>query len=285
MIGVQELLTSVEVGLILGVVAIGVFLTFKTINFADMTCDGSFVSGAAVTAVLIKGGTSPYLAILVAMLVGGMAGVLTGILNIKCKIADLLAGIIVAYMLYSVNLMIMRNSPSVTFVDHETIVSDSAKPAVIVVTLLVAAVTYMMFSNFGLKLRAVGYNRQFATTHGIDVDKMTVLGLAMSNAMIAAGGSIFSQFQGFCDVSGGFGMLVMGLASIIVGTNVLPFKREPLLILSCVAGSILYRIFINVALHSDALGIKTQNLNLVTGIIMIVIMVMKGGVNRNAKAK
>jgi putative ABC transport system permease protein len=285
MIGIQELLTSVEVGLILGIVAIGVFTTFKTINFADMTCDGSFVSGAAVTAVLIKDGTNPYLAILASMIAGGLAGVLTGILNIRYKIADLLAGIIVSYMLYSVNLMVMGNAPSVTFVDHTTIFSSSALPAIVVVTLLVAAVTCMMFSSFGLKLRAVGYNRQFATTHGIDVDKMTVLGLAMSNAMIAAGGSIFSQFQGFCDVAGGFGMLVMGLASIIIGTNILPFKREPLLILSCVAGSIMYRIFINVALHSDALGIKTQSLNLVTGIIMIAIMMMRGGVKSNAKVK
>ncbi|MDR1333568.1 MAG: hypothetical protein LBJ69_04165 [Holosporales bacterium] len=285
MIGVQELLTSVEVGMILGVVAIGVFTTFKTINFADMTCDGSFVLGAAVTAVLIRGGLNPYLAILVSMLAGGMAGALTGILNIRYKIADLLSGIIVAYMLYSVNLMIMSNSPSITFMDRSTIFSSSSMPAIVVVTLLVASVTCMMFSSFGLKLRAVGYNRQFATTHGIDVDRMTLLGLALSNAMIAAGGSIFSQFQGFCDVSGGFGMLVMGLASIIVGTNILPFKREPLLILSCIVGSIMYRIFINVALHSDACGIKTQNLNLVTGIIMIIIMMMKGGVRRNAKAK
>ncbi|MDR2458624.1 MAG: hypothetical protein LBD43_00820 [Holosporales bacterium] len=285
MIGIQELLTSIEVGLILGIVAIGVFTTFKTINFADMTCDGSFVSGAAVTAVLIRGGINPYLAILASMIAGGIAGVLTAVLNVKYKIADLLAGIIVAYMLYSVNLMVMGNSPSVTFVDHRTIFSDSSLPAVVVMTMLVTAVTCMMFSSFGLKLRAVGYNKQFATTHGIDVDKITILGLAMSNAMIASGGSIFSQFQGFSDVSGGFGMLVMGLASIIVGTNVLPFKREPLLILSCIAGSILYRLFINVALHSDALGIKTQNLNLVTGVIMIGIMLMKGGVNRNAKAK
>ncbi|MDR1609874.1 MAG: hypothetical protein LBR78_03430 [Holosporales bacterium] len=285
MIGIQELLTSIEVGLILGVVAIGVFMTFKTINFADMTCDGSFVSGAAVTAVLIRNGANPYFVVLASMIAGGMAGVLTGILNIRYKVADLLAGIIVAYTLYSVNLMVMGNVPSIAFVDHRTIFSDSALPAVVVVTLLVAAVTCMMFSGFGLKLRAVGYNRQFATTYGIDVNKMTVLGLAMSNAMIAAGGSIFSQFQGFCDVSGGFGMLVMGLASIMVGTSILHFKREPLLILSCVTGSILYRIFINIALHSDVLGIKTQNLNLVTGLIMIGIMIMKGGVKRNAKAK
>ncbi|MDR1365361.1 MAG: hypothetical protein LBJ42_02115 [Holosporales bacterium] len=278
MIGLQELLTSIEIGLILGVVAIGIFVTFKTINFADMTCDGSFVLGAVVTAVTIKNGVNPYIAILTSMVAGGVAGCVTGILNIKCKITDLLSGIIVAYMLYSVNLMIMGNSPNLTFLDNQTVFSDSRIYAAIVVVFLVAAVTWVMFSNTGLKLRAVGYNKQFATTSGINVNVITTLGLAISNAMIAAGGSLFSQYQGFCDISEGFGMLVTGLASIVIGTKTLAFRSEPLLIASCVVGSVLYRIFVNIALHSDALGIKTQNLNLITGLIAIAVMTMKGGV-------
>lgn len=275
MLGIQELLTSVEVGLIFGVVAMGIYMTFKTINFVDMTCDGSFILGAATTAATIKAGIDPYISICFSMVAGAFAGLITGTLNKFCRIADILSGIIVAYVLYSVNLMIMGNSPSMAIIDCETVFSDSGLPMIAIVAVIVLSVMYMMFSSFGLKLRAVGYNRQFATTYGIDVNKMTLFGLAISNAMIAAGGSLFSQYQGFCDVSGGTGMLVTGLASIVVGTKALPFKNEPLLIVSCIVGSILYRIFLNVALHSDVLGIKTQNLNLVTGLIIVSIMMMK----------
>jgi putative ABC transport system permease protein len=275
MIGTQELLTSIEVGLMLGIVAIGIYMTFKTINFVDMTCDGSFILGAAATAASIKAGVDPYASLLVSMWAGALAGLLTGSLNIFCKIADILSGIIVAYMLYSVNLMIMKNSPSTTIIDDRTIFSDSGIPMIVIVVAIVLAVMCLMFSSFGLKLRAVGYNRQFAITYGIDAKKKTLAGLAISNAMIAAGGGLFSQYQGFCDVSGGIGMLVTGLAAIVVGTKVLPFKSEPLLVISCVVGSVLYRIFLNVALHSDVLGIQTQNLNLITGLILISIMMMK----------
>jgi putative ABC transport system permease protein len=228
-----------------------------------------------VTAIAIKSGINPFLAIVASMCCGAVAGFLTGILNVRYKIADLLSGIIVAYMLYSVNLMVMGNAPNITFVEQDTIFTIF-KTSAIVVVILLASITYMMFSNFGLRLRAVGYNRQFSRTHGINVNQMTFFGLAVSNALIAAGGSLFSQYQGFCDISCGFGALITSLAAIVVGTKVLPFRScEPLLMVSCVVGSILYRVFINIALHSDVFHITTQNLNLVTGIIIIAIMAMK----------
>jgi putative ABC transport system permease protein len=278
---IHELLTSVEIGLIFGLVAIGIFITFKIINFADMTCDGSFTLGAAVSAVAIKYGMNQYFALLLSMIFGAIAGGCTGILNVKCKIPELLSGIIVAYILYSINLMVMGNSPSITFVDCDTIFS-SLGMLFVVIAVIVLFVTYVMLSNFGLRLRAVGYNRQFSKTYGINVKAMTVIGLAMSNALIAGGGGLFTQYQRFCDISGGFGTLVAGLASIVVGTKLFSFKLEPLLIISCIVGSVLYRIFINVALHVDVLGVTTQNLNLVTGLIIIVIMMMKNRKNKNA---
>jgi putative ABC transport system permease protein len=275
MMSLQELLTSIEVGFIFGSVAIGIYLTFRTINFTDLTCDGSFVLGASVSAVLIKCGMNPYLSLLISFVSGGIAGLSTGILNIKFKITDLLSGIIVAFMLYSVNLRVLGNSPNITFVDCPTVFSSGNTILLAMLVMVLLSLIYLLSSGFGLKLRAIGYNKQFALTSGINVKLMTIIGLMLSNAMISFGGGLFSQYQGFCDASQGTGTLVIGLASVVLGERILLFRREPLLILSCIAGSILYRILIGLALHSDVLGIGTQDLNLITGAIIILIMLTK----------
>ncbi|MDR2598254.1 MAG: hypothetical protein LBC25_00810 [Holosporales bacterium] len=271
MIAMQEILTSIDVGLIFGVVSIGIYLTFRTINFADLTCDGSFALGSAVSATLIVNGVNPYLASVVSLVSGGAAGFLTGILNIKFKIADLLAGIIVAFMLYSVNLRIMNNAPNITLADEGVLFPGTNTSLAIftIILFLVLIIVYLLFSRFGLKLRAVGYNRQFAVISGINTNLMTIAGVSISNALIALGGSLFSQYQGFCDISQGFGSLVIGLTSVIIGEKIFSFRKEPLIIVSCVFGSILYRVFINVALHGSTFGIGTQDLNLLTGFMTI----------------
>ncbi|MDR1032319.1 MAG: hypothetical protein LBL30_04355 [Holosporales bacterium] len=263
-IPLQELITSAEIGLIFGSVAIGIYLTFRTINFADLTCDGSFVLGAAVAAVLARNGFDPYLALFCSALLGGLAGLLTGVLNVKFGISDLLSGIIVAFMLYSINLRVMGSAPNVTF--------EAYGNTLFVVAPLALGLMFLLASGFGLKLRAVGYSQQFALTFGTNVGLMTIVGLMLSNAMISLGGGLFSQYQGFCDVSQGVGTLVTGLASVVIGEKVIPFKKAPYLIISCVVGSILYRVFISIALHSNLLGIKTQDLNLITGLLIVLIM-------------
>ncbi|MDR1475750.1 MAG: hypothetical protein LBI20_00315 [Holosporales bacterium] len=277
MIAIQEILTSIDVGLIFGIVAIGIYLTFRTINFADLTCDGSFALGASVSATLIVNGANPYLASIISLISGGIAGLLTGILNIKFKIADLLSGIIIAFMLYSVNLRIMGNSPNITFAESDSIFASSCVSFTIfsIILCLTLIIVYLLFSRFGLRLRAIGYNKQFAAISGININSMTIAGVSSSNALIALGGSLFSQYQGFCDISQGFGTLVIGLTSVVIGEKIFSFKKEPLLIFSCVLGSILYRIFINVALHGNSLGIGTQDLNLITGLITIVAMLIR----------
>ncbi|GHT89410.1 ABC transporter permease [Alphaproteobacteria bacterium] len=276
----QEIIMSIELGLIFSIVAVGIYLTFKTINFADMTCDGSFVLGAAVSSVYIKMGASPFIATFLALVFGGLAGLATGILNVKFKIKDLMCGIIVAFILYSINLRIM-NAPNITFIEEVTIFSgrNTLTSVIIIVFVLNLALILILFSVFGLRLRAIGYNKQFAAISGINVKLMTIIGLMLSNAMIALGGSLFSQYQGFCDVSQGFGTLVIGLASVVIGEKMFAFKKEPLIILSCIFGSILYRIFMNIALHSDSIGIKTQDLNLITGLMIIAVMIVKKGGN------
>ncbi|MDR1034643.1 MAG: hypothetical protein LBL32_01765 [Holosporales bacterium] len=277
MIAIQEILTSIDVGLVFGIVAIGIYLTFRTVNFADLTCDGSFSLGSAVSAILIVNRVNPYLASVVSLISGGIAGYLTAILNIKFKIADLLSGVIIAFMLYSVNLRIMNDAPNITLADEQTIFPgiNTSLTIFAIVSLLTLAVVYLLFSRFGLKLRAVGYNKQFSVISGININLMTIAGVSISNALIALGGSLFSQYQGFCDISQGSGILVIGLASVIIGEKVFSFKKEPLIIFSCILGSILYRIFINIALHGGTFGIKTQDLNLITGFMTIGAMLIR----------
>ncbi|MDR1233983.1 MAG: hypothetical protein LBJ92_02455 [Holosporales bacterium] len=277
MISLQEILTSIEIGLIFGVVAIGIYMTFRIINFADLTCDGSFVLGAAVTGVLIKGGCNPYVALMASCCAGGIAGLCTGILNIKCKIADLLAGIIVAFIMYSINLRIMGYIPNITIINDITIFSSQNNMAILAVfiAIIVGGLIYLLSSDIGLRLRAIGYNKHYAAVSGISIDLFTVAGLILSNALIACGGGLFSQYQGFCDISSGIGTLVTGLASVVIGEKVLPIKKEAWLVMSCIFGSIIYRIFISVALHSNSLGIKPQDLNLVTGCLIVIIMIIK----------
>jgi putative ABC transport system permease protein len=187
--------------MIFGIVAIGIYVTFRTINFADLTCDGSFVTGAAVSAVLIKSGVDPYIATIASLVSGGLAGLLTGILNVKFKIADLLAGIIVAFMLYSVNLRIMNDAPSMVIIDSVTVFTNSNVSITIIslVLLFALAVICLLFSSFGLKLRSVGHNKQFSSIAGINIQLMTIAGVVISNSLVALGGGLLSQYQGFCD--------------------------------------------------------------------------------------
>ncbi|MDR0640644.1 MAG: hypothetical protein LBF65_02885 [Holosporales bacterium] len=277
MISVQEFLTSIELGLIFGIVAIGIYLTFRVINFADLTCDGSFVLGAAVTAVLIKGGCNPYVALAASFLTGGLAGLLTGFLNIKCRIADLLSGIIVAFIMYSINLRIIGGIPNITIINDITIFSFGNKLLILglFITGIVAGLIYILSSDLGLRLRAIGYNKHYAAIAGVNINLVTVAGLILSNALIACGGGLFSQYQGFCDISSGVGTLVTGLASVVIGEKILPIRKEAWLVMSCIFGSIIYRIFISMALHSNFLGIRPQDLNLVTGCLIVITMLIK----------
>lgn len=291
MLTLNELIIAMEVGLIYGILALGIYFTFRTINFPDLTCDGSFVTGAAVSSVMIKSGLNPALGIFFAALAGGTAGFLTGLINIRLKVEDLLSGIIVAFMLYSINLRIMGTKPNISLVNESTIFRFD-NPIIIctlIVTFILFFIAYLLSSDFGLGLRAIGQNKKFALANGINVNAMTIFGLIISNALIAMCGAIFTQYQGFCDVSQGTGVLVIGLASVIIGEKFLPkikfirnleiksrnFIEIFFALFSCVIGSIAYRIFIAIAINSDILGLKTQDLNLITGLLIIFIMSRK----------
>lgn len=275
MITVQEILMTFDVGLIYGLVAIGIYLTFRTINFADMTCDGTFVFGSSVYATLIEGGISPYLAMLISLIAGSVAGLATGILNVCGKISDLLSGIIIAFMLYSINLKVMGGIPNITFMDLDFSISTFQLLSIIIV--IAGIIVYILFSDFGLALRSTGYNMRFSEIAGINLNLMTFAALVLGNGLIGLGGALFTQYQGFCDVSQGKGTLVAGLAAVIIGEKLFRFKKAPFIIFACIVGSIMYRFFIMLALHSSFLNIETQDINLVTGIIIISMMLIQKG--------
>ena len=272
---ILELTTSLEMGLIYGIVAIGIYLTFRVIDFPDLTCDGSFVLGAATSAILIKEGYNPYFSLFVAIAAGMIAGLTTGILNIRFKISNLLSGIIVAFMLYSINLRVMQNVPNIALIDNETIFtgSNSLLTLTLIITIIWIICSYLLITDRGLALRIIGQNKRLALNSGVNVSAMTIMCLMLSNGLISLAGGIFAQAQGFADVSSGSGTVLIGFAAVIIGEKLLPFRSIFASVIACIIGSVIYRILVAFALRSEWSGLETQDLNLITGIMIIAIMI------------
>lgn len=274
---INEILMSFEMGFIYGIIAIGIYITFRIINFPDLTCDGSFVFGAATSGVLIKLGYNSWFCLFGGLISGCLAGFFTGVLYFKFKITDLLSGILTSFMLYSINLHIMGGIPNITFLGSATIFAESSGLTSIILLfsisfVICALISYVFLTDFGLALRSIGQNQKLAKAYGIDIKKMTIIGLMMSNGLIGLGGALFSQNQSFADLGSGTGTIIIGLASVIIGEKIFKSKNMVFKIFSCLLGSIIYRIIINLALHSDSIGLKTSDLNLITGLIVILIM-------------
>ncbi len=271
-----EALMCLQLGLIYGVVAIGIYLTFRTIDFPDLTCDGSFVLGAAMSAVLIKHGYNPYFALVCSVAAGSLAGVLTGILHTSFKITNLLSGILVAYMLYSINLDVMGGVPNIALIKNVTIFTHM-NPLVMLVLicgLVCAVISYVLSTDFGLALQSIGQNKRMAMNGGIRIEHMTVIGLALSNGLIGLGGGLFCQHEGFSDITQGLGTVIVGLAGVMIGEKLLPFRSPITVIFSCLLGSIIYRLVVAFALHTEWLGLQTKDLNLITGIMIVCVMLI-----------
>lgn len=271
-------LGAVEIGLIFGLVALGVFLSFRIINFPDLTVDGSFPLGGAVAAALIVAGWNPFVATAAAILAGAMSGYLTAWLNVHLRIMQLLASILVMIALYSVNLRVM-GKPNVALINEPTVFSTFAfegipefwlKPLVLLVIVVVAKILVDLFfaSQTGLAMRATGGNPRMARAQGISTDRLTLMGLAISNGLVALAGALFVQTQGGADISMGVGTIVIGLAAVIIGETLLPARSLVITTLACILGAVLYRFFIALALNSDFMGLKAQDLNLVTAVLV-----------------
>ncbi|HEY4075211.1 MAG TPA: ABC transporter permease [Herbaspirillum sp.] len=274
---------ALEIGLIFGLVALGVLISFRILKFPDLTVDGSFPLGGAVAAVLIEAGVNPFLATAAAIAAGALAGFITGWLNVGLKIMDLLASILMMIALYSINLRIM-GKPNVALINDPTIFSSLPgwlpdyveRPLALLV--IVAAVKLLLdwffSSEIGLAMRATGANPRMARAQGISTDRTILLGMALSNSLVALAGALFAQTQGGSDISMGIGTIVIGLAAVIVGESILPARRMLYTTLAVILGAILYRFFIALALNSDFIGLQAQDLNLVTAVLVTIALVI-----------
>ena len=279
-----SLLGAVEIGLIFALVALGVYISFRLLRFPDLTVDGSFPLGGAVCAVLIVAGVNPWLASIAAAGAGAVAGLITGWLNVRLKIMDLLASILMMIALYSINLRIM-GGPNVPLISEPTIFTQLQpegmadyvlRPLVLLVVVVLAklALDWFFATERGLAIRATGSNARMARAQGIHTGAMVLLGMAISNGLVGLAGAMFVQTQGGSDISMGIGTIVIGLAAVIVGESILPSRRIVWATLAVVVGAIVYRFFIAAALNSDFIGLKAQDLNLVTAVLVTIALVI-----------
>lgn len=282
-------LGALELGLIYGLVALGVFLSFRVLSFPDLTVDGSFPLGAAVAASAIVGGLDPYLGTLLAMLAGALAGLVTAVLNVRFHILHLLASILTMIALFSINLRIMGR-PNIALLTEQTVLTPLVplglwmpvlKVLVVGVVALVAALLLIRFlaSDYGLAMRATGANPRMAQAQGVRTGPTILVGMALSNALVALAGALFAQTAGFADISIGTGTIVVGLAAVIVGETILPSRHIGLVVLACLLGSILYRLAVALALNSDVLGLTASDLNLVTAVLVGLALILPNARN------
>jgi len=292
------LIGSFTIGLILAILALGIFISFKIFNSADITAEGSVTFGAAIAAALIVAGVSPLLATLIAFLGGMAAGAVTGILQTKFKINSLLAGILVMTALYSVNLHVMgkSNVPLLTETSLITYFEKmlgsifrmpaelniagwmvpskdiSALVCIFTIVLITGILLYLFFkTNIGTAMRATGNNAQMIRALGVSTNGMIVFGLALSNGLIALSGALLAQYQGFADVQMGIGMLVWGLASVIIGEALLNDKSLGFLITGTIMGSVVFRLLVAIALRW---GMNPNDLKLITALFVFIALTL-----------
>lgn len=271
---------NVAQGIIWGLMALGVFITYKLLNFADLTVDGSFATGGAVTAILLMNGAPVWLATLAALGAGILAGLITGILHTVLGIPDILAGILTQIALYSVNLNIMgKSNLPVSYRNYSLILSASNIPHAILIGLVLSAVIIcLMYWYFGTEqgstIRSTGSNPAMSKAQGINISVAKVIALSLSNGLVAVSGSLFSQYQGFADVNMGRGAIVIGLAAVIIGSVIggAIFRKHMnfiIKLLFVIIGGILYYISMGIVIW---LKMPTDDTKLFTAVIVAIFL-------------
>ncbi|WP_099331914.1 ABC transporter permease [Actinomyces minihominis] len=275
------MITAVELGLIYAIMALGVYLTFRVLEFPDLTVDGSFATGAAVSAILILNGTNPVLAVASSFVAGCLAGMVTGLLNTKGNIDGLLAGILTQIALYSINLRIMGTS-NLGLLRATTLFTPLREggqlgtwlgPLIILpfVLVVLAALIWFLHTNVGLGLRASGDSPEMVRSFGVSTDRQKILGLALSNGMVAVSGSLVAQYQGFADVGMGIGIIVAGLASVIIGQAIVGRVTIFRAATAVVIGAVIYRVVIQLAL---ILGFNPNDMKLISAVIVVLALLI-----------
>ena len=261
------LLTVLEQGLIFGILALGVYLTYKVLDFADLSVEGTFPLGAAITALLLTQDVTPLLAVLISFLGGMLAGAVTGILHVKLKITNLLSGILVMSGLYSINLRIMGKANIPLF--NEERIFSGAIPVLLTIVIIVVCVKIIvdlfLKTKFGFMIKATGDNPQLVTTLGVNLGWVKIVCLMVSNGLVALAGSLSAQYQGFADVGMGTGTIVIGLAAVIFGEAIFKKARWILPTTMAIIGAILYQGCTAIALQ---LGFPATDLKLLSALIV-----------------
>ncbi len=271
------LLGSVELGMIYAILALGVFLSFRTLNMPDLTVDGSIVTGMAASAVVCAGGENPFCALIAAFIAGAIAGLATGLLHTKLKIQAILAGILVMMAAYSVNLRIMGKTPNIPLTKSLTIYKIADKfinpqyAGIVINALLLAVIIALLYlflqTRLGFVFRATGDNEDMVKACGVSCDAMKLMGLAVSNGFVGLAGGMLAQNQGFADINSGVGMMVIGLASVILGEVVFGTKTLLRRLIAASLGAVLYRIFMAQALY---MGMDPTDMKLVSAAIVAI---------------
>lgn len=265
---------TLELGGIFAILSLGLFISYKVLNIPDLTVDGSFTLGCAVSAVLTLY-SMPIFSLVGAFCIGMLAGVTTGLLITKFKILPLLSGILTMTALYSINLHVMSDSPNISLFDSTTIfkiveIGDDYQYLIIIyliVILISVALCYFLKTQLGLALRACGDNEDMVKASSIDTNKMKVLGLALANGLVALSGALYTQHQMFSDLNAGNGMMVIGLASIIVGTSIIKKDTIGFQIFAVSFGAVLYRAVLAAALR---MGLPSGDLKLLSALLVVV---------------
>ncbi|MBR6459074.1 MAG: ABC transporter permease [Actinomycetaceae bacterium] len=269
---------AVAQGIIWGIMAIGVYLTFRLLDFPDLTVDGSFATGGAITAILATQGVSLWICVLLGFLVGCLAGLMTGIFHTKFGIPAILAGILSQLALYSINLRILDNKANqpLNARNYNLMLSLNEPEWAIVVSglfsLVLIVILYWFFgTELGSGIRATGTNPAMSRANGINTSRNTIIGLVLSNGLVALSGALLAQYQGFADVNMGRGAIVIGLAAVIIGEVLLGkiFKNFGLRLLTCVVGGVLYYVVITLVLR---MGLNANDLKLLTALVVAIFL-------------
>lgn len=285
----EIIISAIEQGLLFALVAIGVYITYKILDFPDLSVDGSFPLGAAISAALLAKGINPWISILAATLGGAVAGSITGFLHVKLKISNLMSGILVMIALYSINLRIMGKSNIPLFNTNHIFKDSFIKPIFIILAIVIVfkfILDVFLKTKLGFLLIAVGDNEQVVSSLGVNKNLIKVLGLMISNALVSLAGALTAQHQGFADVLMGQGTVVMGLAAVIIGISILgnvSFVKATTL---SILGAIIYKLVVAIAL---ALQLDPNDLKLMTAIIVVIALASNNNVfkfkNRNKRVQ
>ncbi len=276
------MIIALEIGLLYAVMALGVYLTYRVLDFPDLTVDGSFTTGAATCAILIVGGAPIPLAMAAGVVAGMIAGAVTGLLHVWGKINPLLAGILTQIALYSINLRIMGNKANVPLLRQDTLFSGLRANGVlgtwvsvalfaVVVVATGALVYWFLGTSYGVGMRATGDNELMAQSQGINTGSTKIVGLMLSNGLVALCGTLVAQYQGFSDISMGIGLIVAGLASVIVGQAIFGLTAVWQAVMAAALGSVIYRGVIQVALNN---GFNPNDMKLVSAVLVVLALVL-----------